>query len=137
MTLTLSASALSANDEWLTDHAQALEKAKKEKKVILMDFTGSDWCGWCVKLEKEVFSQKEFIDYAKEHLVLLTVDFPRGKDLESHVKAQNNKLQQQYKIEGFPTIVVLNSDGKEIGRLGYMRGGPSAFIAELKKLKSS
>lgn len=124
-------------DGWMTDHAKALEKAKADKKVVLMDFTGSDWCGWCIKLDKEIFSQKEFTEYADKNLVLLKLDFPRNKKLSQALTKQNAKLQEEYKIEGFPTVIVLDSDGKQIGTLGYMEGGPSAFIAAVKKLQET
>ena len=102
-----------------------------------MDFTGSDWCGWCIKLNKEVFSQPEFKEYATKNLVLMTVDFPRGKQIPTEVKAQNELLAGKFGIQGFPTIVVLNAEGKMVGQLGYTEGGPKAFIAELEKLKKS
>ena len=127
-------SSMAADADWLTDHAKALEKAKAEKKIVLMDFTGSDWCGWCVKLDKEVFGQGAFKSYAKQNLVLLKVDFPRKKALPPEVKIQNDALMNQYGIQGFPTVVVLDSEGQKLGQLGYQPGGPSAFIAALKKL---
>ena len=124
-----------AEGEWTTDAAKAQEKAKTEKKLVLMDFTGSDWCGWCIKLNKEVFSQQAFTDYAKKNLVLVEVDFPRKKTIDAGQKKANEALAKKYKIKGFPTIIVLNGEGKQVGELGYMEGGPKAFIAELEKLK--
>jgi len=100
-----------------------------------MDFTGSDWCPWCIKLTKEVFSQPEFADYAKKNLVLVEVDFPRKKKLSAEQKKANDALQQKYRIDGYPTIIVLNGEGKKIGELSYMPGGPKAFLAELEKVK--
>jgi len=126
---------LADEDGWMTNHAKALEKAKAEKKIVLMDFTGSDWCGWCIRLDKEIFSQKEFKDYAAKNLVLLKLDFPRKKALSAELQKQNEQLNDKYKVEGFPTVIVLDSEGKQVGQLGYMEGGPSAFIAALKKLK--
>ena len=119
--------------EWLTDYKAALGKAKAENKQLLMDFTGSDWCGWCMKLDREVFTQPEFKDYADKKLILLKVDFPRRKELPAAEKAQNDKLAQQYSIQGYPTIVVLNPNGAKAGELGYVEGGPKAFLAELEK----
>lgn len=87
-----------------------------------------------MRLETEVFLKPEFADYAKQNLVLMTVDFPRAKPLSSEVRQQNATLAQKYGIEGFPTIVILNGDGKMVGVLGYVRGGPSAFIEELKRV---
>ena len=136
LALTVFSSSLMAGDDgWMTDHAKALEKAKADKKMVVMDFTGSDWCGWCIKLDKEVFDQKDFKEYADKNLVLLKLDFPQKKKLTQLLTKQNEKLMQEYKVEGFPTVIVLDSEGKQIGQLGYMQGGPSAFVAELEKLK--
>ena len=120
---------------WQTDLPKAQAQAAKEKKMVLLDFTGSDWCGWCIKLNKEVFSQPAFIEYAKTNLVLVEVDFPQRKKLSSEQKKANDALAKKYKIEGYPTIIVLNSEGAKIGELGYQPGGPKAFIASLEKLK--
>lgn len=132
----LSFSLVSADAEatWLTDLSKAQAEAKAQHKLLLLDFTGSDWCIWCKKLDAEVFKQPEFGSYAKEHLVLLTVDFPRKTAIAPEVKKQNEELAQKFGIEGFPTIVVLNGDGKQVGELGYEPGGPSAFLKQLKKL---
>ena len=120
---------------WLTDAPKAQAQAKKENKLVLLDFTGSDWCGWCIKLKGEVFDLKEFKDYADKNLVLVEVDFPRKKQLSAEQKKANTALQQKYKIQGYPTVIVLNGEGKKLGELGYVKGGPKAFIAELEKLK--
>lgn len=133
--LLLSLTSLMAKPGWSEDYAASLAKAKSEGKMVLLDFTGSDWCGWCIKIDNEIFSQSQFKSYAKENLELVELDFPRGKTQPKKVKEQNQKLMQQYGVEGFPTIIVLNSNGKKIGELGYMEGGPTAFIAELNKLK--
>ncbi len=130
----LSVSAARAEATWLSDFQQAQAEAKASHKLLLLNFTGSDWCGWCMRLQAEVFSQPEFAEFAKQNLVLLTVDFPHAKPLSGEVRIQNRALLQKYGIEGFPTIVVLNGDGKPVGVLGYLPGGPSAFIDELKKL---
>ncbi len=135
--LLLSISSLLADKPgWSDDYAKSLKTAKAENKLVLLDFTGSDWCGWCMKLDKEVFSTPEFKAYAEANLALVELDFPRGKPQTAEVKKQNQELQQKYAIEGYPTIIVLNSKGKQIGQLGYMPGGPAAFIAELEKLKN-
>ncbi len=127
--------AAAAELEWLTDLPKAQAKAKEEKKLVLMDFTGSDWCGWCIKLHKEVFSKPEFAEYAAKNLVLVEVDFPRKKKQSPELKKANAALQEKYKIEGYPTIIVLDSDGRKIGELGYQPGGPKPFIEKLEKLK--
>jgi thioredoxin-related protein len=127
--------AAAAELNWQTDLPKAQAKAKTENKLVMLDFTGSDWCPWCIKLHKEVFSQPEFADYAKKNLVLVEVDFPRGKPQTAELKKANAALQDKYKVEGYPTIIVLNGDGQKVGELGYQPGGPKAFIAELDKLK--
>ena len=121
--------------EWQTDLPKAQTQAKTEKKLVMLDFTGSDWCGWCIKLNKEVFSQPAFAEYAKKNVVAVEVDFPNKKKLSSAQKQANDALAKKYKINGYPTIIVLDSDGKKIGELGYQPGGPTAFIAALEKLK--
>jgi protein disulfide-isomerase len=127
--------AAAAELNWLTDLPKAQAKAKEENKLVLLDFTGSDWCGWCIKLDKEVFSKPEFAEYASKNLVLVEVDFPRSKPQSSELKKANAALQDKYKIEGYPTIIVLNSSGQKAGELGYQPGGPKPFIAELERLK--
>ncbi len=133
--LLLTAFSVSAKPGWLTDFKKAQDEAKSNKKLLLVDFTGSDWCGWCIRLDKEVFSKSEFREYASKNLILMEVDFPKGKELSGPERTQNEELARRFGIQGFPTIVVLDGDGKRIGELGYMAGGPSAFIAELDKLR--
>jgi thioredoxin-related protein len=120
---------------WLTDLSKAQEAARAGKKMVMLDFTGSDWCGWCIKLNKEVFSTDEFARYAKDNLVLVEVDFPQKKEQSAAQKKANRDLEKKYKVEGYPTIIVLNAEGKKIGELGYQPGGPKPFIAQLEKLK--
>jgi len=118
---------------WTTDFQAALARAKKEKKYVVADFTGSDWCGWCVRLKEEVFDTPEFHAWAKDNVVLLELDFPRKKKLPEALQTQNEKLQERFKIEGFPTVVFLDGSGKELGRGGYVEGGPAKWIAEAEK----
>ncbi|MDD5200647.1 MAG: thioredoxin family protein [Terrimicrobiaceae bacterium] len=115
---------------WQTDFKAALAEARSANKPILADFTGSDWCGWCIKLSKETFSQPAFAEFAKDKLILLEVDFPQAKEQSAELKKQNEGLQQKFGVEGFPTLVVLSKSGKEIARhVGYLPGGPEAMIA--------
>ena len=125
----------SAKPGWLTSVDQAQKEAQAKNRLLLMDFTGSDWCGWCIMLDKEVFSKPEFKEYASKNLVLLELDFPKMKKMPPEVTAQNEKLAIKYGIQGFPTVVVFDSNGKPLGALGYQAGGPRAFIAELEKLR--
>lgn len=132
--LALTAHAALAKPGWVDDFDKGLAQAKTEKKIALADFTGSDWCIWCQRLDKEIFSQKEFKDYAKANLVLVEVDFPQTKPLPKNKQEKHDALAKQYDIKGFPTVLVFDADGKKIGQLGYVEGGPSAFIAKLEEI---
>jgi thioredoxin-related protein len=115
---------------WGDNYKEALATAAKENKKVLLDFTGSDWCGWCIRLKKETFDQSQFKDYADKNLVLVEVDFPQGKTLPPEVKKQNDALQEQFHIEGFPTLILLDPQGKVINQnVGYLPGGPKGFIS--------
>jgi thioredoxin-related protein len=102
--------------------------------MVLIDFTGSDWCPWCVKFDKEVLATGRFAAYAESKLVLVLADVPNRAAQSSTLKQANQELKKQFQVGGFPTLVVLNSAGKEIGRqAGYAPGGPAAFIAQLEQ----
>src|SRR5690242_18904613 len=101
-------------ENWLTDLSNAQSIAKDQKKWVLMNFNGSDWCPPCKALRKNVLSSPEFIDYAKTNLVLVDVDFPTHKTQPEELKKANEALSKKYNVEGYPTIVILNSDGKEL-----------------------
>lgn len=112
-------SGLFAEVTWLTNYEKAVEAAKKDQKPILMLFTGSDWCGYCMKFAKEFFSQKAFEKFANEDIVLLEVDSPKYKKLDPAIVAQNNKLAKKYGVEGFPTIFIVDANGDTIVQTGY------------------
>ncbi len=125
-----------ANDAWGTDFDAALAQAKKEKKHVLIDFTGSDWCGPCIRLKKEVFDSKEFTDYAAKNLVLVEADFPRTKKQSAELIKSNAALQKKYKTDGYPTVVIINADGKEVSRtVGYAPGGAKTWIAKFDEAR--
>jgi len=125
-----------AESAWLTNLPQAQAQAKAENKIVLLDFTGSDWCGWCIKFKKEVLDTADFQAYAAKNVVLVELDYPHRKVQADDLKTANAALKQQYNIHGFPTLLVLNPNGKEIGRqVGYSEGGPQAFITKLEKFK--
>lgn len=127
--IVLASSTLFAAEGWQTDYKAALQQAAKENKPVLLNFTGSDWCGWCIKLDKETFSQPEFQKFAEKNLVLVTVDFPNNKPQSADVKKQNGELEKKFGVEGYPTLVLVDSKGKEIARnVGYLAGGPKGFI---------
>lgn len=122
--------------EWLTDLPKAIAQAKADKKMVFMDFTGSDWCPPCKALHKNVLTSKAFEDYAKTNLVLVVVDFPHSIQQTEELKKANKELSEKYNIEGFPTIVVLDSEGNRLSSdVGYGGEEPKDFIAKLEKLK--
>jgi thioredoxin-related protein len=125
-----------AGEGWLTDYEQAKKQAGETNKLVLINFTGSDWCPPCIMLKRQVFSQPEFNEYAERNLVLLEIDFPRRKPQSKEQAFANQQLARRFGIDGFPTIVVLNATGKVVGQLGYMSGGPERFIGELEKLRA-
>ena len=116
---------------WLTDLEAAKKKAAAEKKPILMFFTGSDWCGWCKKLHEDVLDKDEFQDFAKENVILLELDFPNSIPQSDALKKQNKALGEKFKVSGYPTMVLVASDGeKELDRtVGYSKD----LVKSLKK----
>lgn len=117
---------------WETNFSSAVQKAKKEKKALLVNFTGSDWCGWCKKLDKEVFSQQKFIDYADQKLVCVKIDFPRAVKQTKEEKAQNQALAQKYRVEGLPSILLMDTNEKVLLQTGYQYGGVDNYINHLE-----
>lgn len=118
---------------WYTNYTAAQEKAKKENKKMFLLFHGSDWCHWCIKLDEEVLSKKEFLDWAKDNLVLVSLDFPSEIKQEENLKKQNQILAQLFQIEGYPTVVITDANGKELFRTGYKEGGAEKYIAHLEE----
>jgi protein disulfide-isomerase len=136
ITAMLALPVLAADLNWQTDLNAAKAQAKKDGKLVFIDFTGSDWCGWCIKLDKEVFGTKQFAEFAAKNLVLVKLDFPRKLKQSDELKKANAALKDQFSIEGFPTLIVLNGEGKELWRqVGYMEGGPKAWTEKLAGLK--
>jgi thiol:disulfide interchange protein len=122
---------------WLTSLPQAQALAQKENKLVLVDFTGSDWCVWCKKLDAEVFSKAEFASYASKHLVLVELDFPSHKPQPPSLKAANEALMRKYNVKGFPTLLVIKPDGAVVWKQdGYLQGGPSAMLAKLDEARN-
>lgn len=130
--------------KWHTDVAKASELAIKEKKPLLLFFTGSDWCGWCIRLQKEVFKQPEFINWANQNVVLVELDFPRRKQLPAELAAQNKGLEQMFAIRGYPTVWMVTptmQDKKvsfeKLGSTGYVAGGPSKWLEGANQILSN
>jgi len=126
---------------WQTDMNKALEISKKSKKPLFLFFTGSDWCGWCIRLQKEVFKTPEFAKWAKDNVILVELDFPRSTPQQPEIKKQNAELQQIFAVQGYPTVWFVRGskkDGKinleKLGSTGYVAGGPTAWLAAADKI---
>lgn len=136
--LTLTSMSIQAQKEltWHTDMSKATDISIKEKKPLFLFFTGSDWCGWCIRLQKEVFKTPEFVKWAKDNVVLVELDFPRKNNQTDAVKMQNAQLQQQLQVRGYPTVWFVSAaktaDAKvnltALGSTGYVAGGPQAWL---------
>lgn len=140
------------NDQvWYSDVKEAMKVSKKSKKPLMLFFTGSDWCGWCIRLQKEVFKTPEFTKWAKDNVVLVELDFPRKKQLPAELQKQNMELQQTFQVRGYPTVWIVNAttnkekqvNFEQLGTTGYVAGGPSKWLeganqilANNKKTKS-
>lgn len=133
----LAASAAAGEAPWTENAAEAMAAAAKEHKDLLVDFTGSDWCGWCIKLDKEVFGQAPFAAEAPKSFVLLKLDYPRKKELSEAIKKQNDEWQAKYHISGFPTIMLMDAAGKPYAKTGYRPGGPEKYLEHLAELRKA
>ena len=122
-----------ADDGWITDYEGAFILAKIEGKHVLINFTGSDWCGWCKRLDREVFSQAEFKEYAEENLVLLKLDFPRRTPQPREVKIANQAYARRFSVRGYPTILIAASNQKVVLRTGYKAGGPANYVKHIER----
>jgi protein disulfide-isomerase len=120
---------------WHTDVKEAVDIAIKENKQILLFFTGSDWCGWCTKLQNDVFKTSDFEKWSKD-LVLVELDFPRGSSQDKKTKNQNNQLKNTFGVRGFPTVHFVNPEKqkngkvnlKNLGKTGYIPGGVKQWL---------
>lgn len=133
---------------WHTDMSKATEVSLKENKPLLLFFTGSDWCGWCIKLQKDVLKTNDFASWATQNVVLVELDFPRYTAQDPNLKTQNQQLAQTFGIQGFPTVWFVNpikgEDNKvnltSLGSLGYDKSATnwitkaSAFLPERPKI---
>ncbi len=121
--------------KWYTDVKEAVAVSNKESKPLFLFFTGSDWCGWCIRLQKEVFLTPDFKKWAKEKVVLVELDYPRAVPQSLEIKKQNSELQEAFGVQGYPTVFfanATNTDGRVnfqgLGRTGYVAGGPTAWL---------
>ncbi len=134
---TLTVSTFAAGDLWVTDFEKAKQTAATEGKDLLIDFTGSDWCGWCIKLRKEVFDLDAFKTAGPKNFVLVEIDFPQNKSkLSKETQEQNAKLQTQFGIQGFPSILLADAQGRPYAKTGYQPGGPEKYLPHLDELRA-
>ncbi|MBB6460416.1 thioredoxin family protein [Flammeovirga kamogawensis] len=121
-----------SNEGWINDAHKASELMEKNNAPLIINFTGSDWCGWCKKIKAEIFDTDEFKAWVKENkVVLLELDFPRTIQQSDLLKAQNQSLAQQFQVKGYPTIFVIK--GKEVIQTGYVKGGPENWIKSVEE----
>ncbi len=125
-----------AKDEsgWYTDYAEAQKAARKAKKPIIMLFTGSDWCGWCIKLERQILSKDEFKTWSEKKAVLFKADFPKKKKPAAEIARQNETLAQKFGIQGYPSVIVTDAHGKVLGNTGYQDMTPDKYTAHLDEI---
>lgn len=134
----LSPSAL-ADETWYDDYDAAVVAAKEQGKDLLVDFTGSDWCGWCIKLHDEVFAHDEWIKAVQADYILVALDFPRSEEAKAKVPnpKRNEELQAQHSVRGFPTILLMTNEGDVFGQTGYQAGGPAAYVKHMAELRTA
>jgi len=141
--LVMGAMTMQAQDlVWHNDVKKATEISKKTKKPMLLFFTGSDWCGWCMRLQKEVFKTPEFTKWAKDNVVLVELDFPRRSPQQPEIQQQNQQLAQTFQIGGYPTVWFVNAtvnkekqiNFEKLGSTGYVAGGPSKWLEGADKI---
>jgi protein disulfide-isomerase len=132
ISLMLMSVSIFASAGWGTNWKEAQKMSAKENKPILIDFSGSDWCSWCIKLDKDVFSKVSFKKFAKKNLILFLADFPSNKKQNDAVKKQNTELAKKYGVQGYPTVLLVDSKGKVLLKTGYKSGGVRKYIKHLK-----
>ncbi len=120
--------------QWMTNYDQAVQQAKSTNKPLLLFFTGSDWCGWCKKLDSEALDTSEFAQMAGNSFVFVLVDFPSKKKLPPAEAEQNKQLQQKFNVKGYPTVILLDPNQQQIGVTGYRPGGGKAYAEHLQKM---
>ena len=126
---------------WHTDLSKAVSISINEKKPIMLFFTGSDWCGWCMRLKKEVFNHEKFKIWSDDQIILVELDFPRRKKLEPNILNQNRELARIFGVSGYPTCWLVKPQILEnskvnflkLGKLGYVAGGTDKWISVAEK----
>lgn len=132
----LTTSAFAVPGGWTDDYEAARTEAASSDKDLLLDFTGSDWCGWCIKLREEVFDTEAFKAAAPDDFVMVELDFPNNVPQSDEVKAQNAQLGEKFNVQGYPTIILADATGKPYAQTGYQAGGPESYLAHLDQLQA-
>lgn len=127
------AAALADGATWYADYDEAVAVAKEQGKALFVDFTGSDWCSWCHKLDAEVFAHDAFLEPAQESFVLVALDFPNGAEAKAAVPnpERNQELLEKHGVRGFPTCLLMSTEGDVFGRMGYQEGGPEKYVEDM------
>lgn len=135
ISITVAVSAAASDSYWKTDYATAIDDAKKSNRLILLNFTGSDWCSWCKKFDRELFNQTTFAEKIETHAIPLALDFPRRRSLPSKHARQNRILQGKFNVETFPTIILYDpATDRELLRHSYFSTTPEKYLAALQAL---
>lgn len=120
---------------WQTNYEKAVQLSKSESKPLVLFFTGSDWCGWCNKLDDEAFETSDFVEAAGSKFIFLKLDFPLYSSQDAAIKAQNKELQKKFDVRSYPTVIVVDpKQNQQIGVTGYRPGGGRLFADHLLKL---
>jgi thioredoxin-related protein len=125
-----------AHPDWVTDFEQAQQTASQQNKDLFLYFTGSDWCMWCIRLDREVLTDAAFITPSQEDFVFVKIDFPRNRSGQSQaIQQQNAELAERYAVQGYPTVVLADAEGNSYARTGYQPGGGTAYLEHVRQLK--
>lgn len=130
-----SSAAGAAAPDWIIDDMdRALAAARSSRRYLLVNFTGSNWCGWCIRLEREVFSHQHFRQEAGRDLVLVALDFPRPTTQSEEVVRRNAEWQRRLEVRGFPAVFLTDAEGRPFARTGYREGGVTRYLAHVREL---
>lgn len=120
-----------AHIDWKTDYQEALQQSSSTGKPVLLFFTGSDWCPYCIKLDREVMETDEFAQLVGNRFIFVMVDDPQNKSLPPDQYASVKRLQQKYDIQGLPAVIIIDSTERKLGSTGYKPGGPKPYAKSL------
>ena len=119
--------------QWQQNYDEALRLSKESGKPVFAFFTGSDWCGWCIKLDREILSKRDMVKYLNDNFILFKADFPRRNPPPKEVMMKNRALMAKFGVRGYPTIIITDASGNAMGKTGYMKGGPAAMKRTLDR----